>query len=95
MYINSWSTQPGLTISIVLFNAMLKIDFLKLMLKIRRKKNLNYTIHCIIRPTLEYTSVVWNGCSTHESEKLKKVQNLYREIFYTIHKDWDHICQCI
>ena len=31
-----------------------------------------YTV--FIRPTLEYASIAWDGCSTHDIEKLEKVQ---------------------
>lgn len=27
-----------------------------------------------IRPTLEYASIVWDGCSVHDADKLEKVQ---------------------
>ena len=27
-----------------------------------------------IRPTLEYASIVWDGCSAHDIDKLEKVQ---------------------
>ena len=45
----------------------------KLKFKIGRK-HLSKLYIVFIRPTLEYASIVWDGCSAQDIEKLEKVQ---------------------
>ena len=39
-----------------------------------RMKHLSKLYIACIRPTLEYASIVWDGCSAHDIVKLEKVQ---------------------
>jgi hypothetical protein len=38
------------------------------------RPNLSKLYTSFIRPTLEYASIVWDGCSVQDTEKLEKVQ---------------------
>ena len=42
--------------------------------KLGRKQNLETIQFTFIRPILEYGDVVWNNCSQHEKDELKKIQ---------------------
>ena len=67
----SWSEY----ISSIVQKAYKKLRLLK-KLKFRiGRKNLSKLYISFIRPTIEYASIVWDGCSAHDIEKLEKYRN--------------------
>ena len=73
----SWSEY----ISSIVEKAYKKLRLLK-KLKFRiGRKNLSKLYISFIRPTIEYASIVWDGCSAHDIEKLEKVQLSAARIF--------------
>ena len=50
------------------------------------RKHLSKLYLVSIRPTLEYASIVWDGCSAHDIEKREKVQlSAARLVFLFLH----------
>ena len=66
----SWSEY----IDSIVSSSYKKIGLLKKLKYKMGRPNLSKLYTSFIRPTLEYASIVWDGCSVQDTEKLEKVQ---------------------
>lgn len=61
-------------INIIVNKALKKLGLLKKLKFSLGKNSLSKMYITFVRPILEYASVVWDGCSQHDNDKLEKVQ---------------------